>query len=144
GRHGGPRLSRHAIDGARHPKMNRASFNEPRSHPPPRTGNHLIALRSFFAGFHMSSGSRDPERNVSLSAPSSMNSVLLNASTMARSLSLCGGAQSFRVRATSLMATRFSARSLTVALNVLQPVEPDSCLSMSVRDAGLFLRVLKP
>src|SRR5215831_10594268 len=118
--------------------------DESRSHPPPRTGNHLIALRSFFAGLHTSSGSRDPERNVSPSALSSMNSVLLNASTMARSLSLAGGAQSLRVTATSLIATRFSARSLSVALNVLQPVDPDNCLLLSVRDAGLFLRVVTP
>src|SRR6516164_10342529 len=110
-------------------------------------GGDIVAARTepvCFAGFHTSSASRDPERNVSVSAFSSMNSVLLNAWTMARSLSLAGGAHSLRVKATSLMATRFSARSLSFARNVLQPVEPDSSLSLSVRDAGLSLRVLKP
>jgi hypothetical protein len=59
-------------------------------------------------------------------------------------LSFTGGPHSLRVKATSLMATRLSARSLSVALNVLQPVDPEICLLLSSSDAELFLMLLTP
>ena len=48
----------------------------------------------------------------------------------------CVGSHSMRVSATCSMATRVSARRVTVAVKLLHPVEPDS-LSLCIRRIGL-------